>query len=85
MERLKREAEERGITIQELVRAVIIPTYFKVKIEISLPQAIPDKLRNDPFMPRRIPWAKLWLASPTRPRKWYEDTSRKHTITASDH
>ena len=32
-EKLKRIAEERGITIQELIRAVIIPEWLKLQTE----------------------------------------------------
>jgi hypothetical protein len=34
MQKLQEEATERGVTIQELIRALIIPAYFKAKIDV---------------------------------------------------
>ena len=50
IERMERDAAEAGITVQEFIRAVIIPTYYRLKIQFVLPES---KSAIEPFMSRK--------------------------------
>ena len=53
LERMDKDAEERGLTLQEFIRAVVIPTYYSLKIEVTLPRQETKTNTVEPFIRRR--------------------------------